>query len=389
VLGQIEVDEMGTDYRKEFADFEGVAYLDTAGQGPLPLASARAAQTAVEWNKLPHQMPQNLFFDLPDRVREKLARLIKAEAGEIAITTGASGGFSAVAAGMDWKPGDEVLVARGEFPSHFSTWIPYENAGKLRVRMIEPRGRFITAQDYEEQINARTRLVSASLVRFDNGALLDAARVARACHAVGAAFLLDISQCAGAMPIAIRELGADFAVSSGYKWLLGPYGTGFFWVAREWAERLKAGPLYWMALEGARNFNSLPVTGHRAAAGSRRWDSPETANFINLAPLDASLDLLLRLGVESIATHTRALTRELIERLPRDRCALASPQEEERRGPYVCVVARKTDATAALYRKLRDEQIIISLRENALRIAPHLCNTSEDVGRLVRTLSVS
>jgi cysteine desulfurase/selenocysteine lyase len=384
-----EVSKMEADYRREFADFEGAAYLDAAGMGPLPLASARAAQTAVEWKKLPHQMPLSLFFDLPDRVREKLARLIGAEAEDVAITTGASGGFSAVAAGMDWKPGDEVLVARGEFPAHFSTWIPYEKAGKLRVRVIEPRGRFIAAEDYDEQIGPQTRLVSASMVRFDNGALLDAVRVAKACHAVGAAFLLDISQCAGAMPITIRELGADFAVSSGYKWLLGPYGTGFFWVAREWAERLQAGPLYWMALEGARNFNSLQSNGLRAAAGARRWDSPETANFINLAPLDASLDLLLRLGVETVASHTRALTREIIERLPRDRCALASPQEEERRGPFVCVVARKADETAALYQKLREAQIIVSLRENALRIAPYLYNTFEDVGRLVKTLSVA
>lgn len=380
---------MKSDYRKEFADFEGVAYLDTAAMGPLPLAAARAAQAAVEWKKLPHQMPISLFFDLPDKIREKLARLIGAEAQEIAIATGASGGFSAVAAGMDWKLGDEVLVARGEFPSHFSTWVPYENAGKLRVRIIEPRGQFIAASDYEERIGPHTRLVSASMVRFDNGALLDAARVAKACHAVGAAFLLDISQCAGAMPIAIRELGADFAVSSGYKWLLGPYGTGFFWVSPEWTERLHEGPLYWQALDGARNFNSLPVRGLRAAAGARRWDSPETANFINLAPWDASLDLLLRLGMEAVADHTRALTREIIERLPRDRCALASPAEEERRGPYVCVVARKASDTAGLLTKLQEAQVIVSLRENALRIAPYLYNTAEDVSRLVKTLSVS
>jgi cysteine desulfurase / selenocysteine lyase len=383
------VSELKADYRREFAEFEGVAYLDAATMAPLPLASARAAQSAVEWKKLPHQMPESLYFDLPDSVRGKLARLIGAEAEEIAITTGASGGLAAVAAGMDWKPGDEVIVARGEFPAHFSTWIPYEKAGKLRVRVIEPRGQFISAADYEEHIGPRTRLVSASLVRFDNGARLDAPRVAKACHAVGAALLLDISQCAGAMPIAIRQLGADFAVSSGYKWLLGPYGTGFFWAAREWSERLQEGPLYWMALEGARNFHSLSLNVPRAAAGARRWDSPETANFINLAPLDASLDLLLRIGAETIASHTKALTSEIIERLPRDRCALASPSEEERRGPYVCVVARKPEETPALFQKLREAQIIIGLRENALRISPFIYNTSEDVGRLVKTLSVS
>ena len=121
------------DYRAEFADFEDVVYLNAAGQGPLPLASARAAQTALEWKKLPHELPDNLYFDLPDRVRASLARIIGADGDDIALTSGASGGFSAVAAGMDWSAGDEVIVARGEFPAHFSTWLPYEKAGLLKV----------------------------------------------------------------------------------------------------------------------------------------------------------------------------------------------------------------------------------------------------------------
>ncbi len=378
---------MKADYRREFADFEGVAYLNTATQGPLPLASARAAQAAIEWKKLPHRIPEDLYFDLPDRLREKIARLIGAKAEEIAVTTGASSGLAAVAAGMDFQAGDEVLVPRGEFPAHFSTWLPYEKVGKVRVRVIEPRERFLTPEDFVGAIGPRTRLVSASLVRFDNGARLDAASVAQACHAAGAAFLLDISQCAGAMPIAIRELGADFAVSSGYKWLLGPYGTGFFWVASEWAERLQAGPLYWMALEGARDFHTLPIEGQRAAPGARRWDSPETANFLNLAPLDTSVDLLLRVGVEGIAAHVRTLTNEIIERLPRDRCVLASPPEPESRGPYVCVAARQPSGTGALYKKLQEAQVITGLRENLIRIAPYLHNTSEDMARVVEVLS--
>ena len=58
----------------------------------------------------------------------------------------------------------------------------------------------------------------------------------------------------------------DFAVSSGYKWLLGPYGTGFFWIAKEWTERLQINSLYFMALEGARNFHSLPLENLRPVA---------------------------------------------------------------------------------------------------------------------------
>src|SRR4029077_7114538 len=107
----------------------------------------------------------------------------------------------------------------------------------------------------------------------------------------GAALLLDISQCAGVMQLSLPALGADFAVCSGYKWLLGPYGTGFFWVSPDAQYQLQDGALYWMALEGARNFSALPMDDLKAAPGARRWDSPETASFLNLATWNAALDL--------------------------------------------------------------------------------------------------
>jgi selenocysteine lyase/cysteine desulfurase len=378
---------LATDYRSEFADFEGVAYLNAALQGPIPLAAAREAQAALEWKKRPDRLADTAYFDLPDRIREKVSRVIGARPDEIAVTSGASAGLASVAAGIDWKPGDEVLVGRGEFPAHFSTWLRYEKAGKLRVRVVEPRGRFITADDYIAEIGPQTRVVSASFVRFDNGARLDAARVGEACRKSGTALLLDITQCAGSMPLNIRELGADMAVCSGYKWLLGPYGTGFFWIASEWIERLPLGAVYFMALEGARDFHALPSDKFQPVPGARRWDSPETANFTNLAAFESSLDMLLRIGLDSVAQHVDGLVGELIERLPRGLCVLASPEERSKRGPYVCVSARRSEETMALYEKVRAAQIHVSLRDNALRIAPYLYNTSEEISRLIEVLS--
>jgi selenocysteine lyase/cysteine desulfurase len=175
-------------------------------------------------------------------------------------------------------------------------------------------------------------------------------------------------------------------VCSGYKWLLGPYGTGFFWAAPEAGERLPVGPLYFMALEGAKNFQMMPLGDQRAVPGARRWDSPETANFTNLAALEASLDLILRVGVDSIARHNDALVGEIIKRLP-ESCVLASPPESERRGPYVCISAGSGDETAAMFEKLSAAQVFVSLRENAIRIAPFLYNTPEHVSRLIEVLS--
>ena len=156
-----------TDWRSEWFEFEDVAYMNTAGQAALPKVAIRAAQSAIEWKKYPHNIPDEMMFGLPNHVRGLLAEMIGAEPTEIALTTGASTGMAAVAQGVDWRPDDEVLIARGEFPAHFATWLPMQEAGRLKVRVISPRGRFLTTGDLIDAITPNTRLISTSLVRFD------------------------------------------------------------------------------------------------------------------------------------------------------------------------------------------------------------------------------
>jgi cysteine desulfurase / selenocysteine lyase len=383
------------DWRSEFFEFEDVAYLNAAAQGPLPRAAVRAAQQALEWKKLPHRLPEDAYFGLPDAIRALLAPMIGGTPEEIAITTGASSGLATIAQGIEWRPDDEVLVAAGEFPAHFATFASLAKAGRLRLRIVEPGaatgGRFLSADDFLPHIGPKTRLVSTSLVRFGDGTRIDAAPLAEACRAAGALLALDVSQCAGAMPLNARALGADFLVCAGYKWLLSPFGTGFFWVRRELmdSERFCApGPFYWMALENAHEFHTLARSNWQPVKAARRWDAPETASFLNLAPMRASLELIGRVGVEAIWRHCRALAVLVVERLPRDRCLLASPADAEARGPYVCVRARAAERTQQLYDALCAERIFVSLREGALRIAPHLYNTERDVDRLLRVLSI-
>jgi selenocysteine lyase/cysteine desulfurase len=176
------------------------------------------------------------------------------------------------------------------------------------------------------------------------------------------------------------------AVSTGYKWLLGPYGTGFFWIAREWIERLPLGAVYYMGLSGARDLHTMFSRELVPAPGARRWDSAETASFANLMAFDASLDFVQRIGVGVIQQYIDALTNQIGDCMPRDRCVLASPAERQRRGPYVCVSAADASSTASLYEKLSAAQISVSLREGALRISPHIYNTPDEISRLIEVL---
>ena len=371
------------DWREEWFDFDETTYLNAAGQGPMPKVSLRATEAALEWKKFPHKTPESAYFEIPNRIRSSIAALIGGRAEEIALTTGASAGLAAVAYGLPWTPGDEIVTAQGEFPVQFTAWKPLEAREGIRLRVVSPRDRFISAEDVVAALTPRTRLVSLSLVRFDDGSLLDAARVAAACRAQGTLLLLDVSQCCGAIPIDMRQLGADFAVCAGYKWLLSPYGTGFFWLRAELIDTLRPGPFYWMALEGADRFHSLVFDDPRPASGARRWDAPETSSYFNLAGMNASLDFILEAGPETVSRHNRALIETLFERLPRDRYVLSSPADADCRGPYGCFAARTPEETQALHERLAKHNIVVSLREQNLRVAPHLYNTERDIDRLI------
>lgn len=375
------------DFRDAFSEFGDVVYLDVAHQGPLPRAAAQAWRAAVAWKERPDTMPPEVYFGLPDRVRALLAQLLGVVPEEIALTTGASAGLAAVAAGLDWQPGDEIVLAEKEFPAHFASFAPLQERYGVRLRVVAPGGRFLAAEDLVAAIGPRTRLVSVSLVRFHDSTRLDPAPLAAACRAVGAWLVFDVSQCAGAVPLTAAVAAADCLVAAGYKWLLGPYGTGFFWIRRERIEQMRPAPFYWAALPGAREFHSLDLAPYRPAAGAHRWDTPETAS-LNLVAWEASLTFLLQVGVERVWEHNATLLAPLVERLPVDRCVLASPSEPGRRGPYLCVAGRRPERTAQLYEKLAAAKIRVSLREGALRIAPHLFNTADDIERLLRVLTV-
>jgi cysteine desulfurase/selenocysteine lyase len=376
-----------SNWREEWFEFESATYLNVSANGPLPKVSLRATQGAMEWKKFPYLMPDTAYFELPNRIRGSLAKLIEARPEEIALTSGASTGIVAVAHGLAWKPGDEVITAKGEFPLQYTTWRPMEQREGIVLKIVAPSDRFISAEDLIAALTPKTRLVSVSLTRFDDGSMVDAAKLAAACHAQGTLLLLDASQCCGAVPMDVTQLGADFIVSAGYKWLLSPYGTGFFWAKNEVSAQMRPGPFYWTAAKGSDRFGALALSSPEMVAGSRRWDMAETANYFNLSAMAESVDLVLRMKPETVLAHNRALIEFMFERLPKDRCVPASPLDPAKRGPYACFAARTPEKTVAMYEKLRAENVFVSLREGNLRVSPHVYNSERDIDRLIAVIT--
>jgi len=269
---------------------------------------------------------------------------------EIAITSGASTGISAVALGLEWRRGDELITAAGEFPLQYTTWLPMQEREGVVVRRVAPSGQFLDADDLIAALTPRTRLVSASLVRFNDASLLNARKVADACHAQGSLLLLDVSQCCGALPIDVNALGADFMICAGYKWLLGPYGTGFFWTRLDNLSLFRPGPFYWMATEGLENFSVLDLSNPKPSQSARRWDAPEWASYYNLnvATMAASVEFVAQVGPGAVLDHTRKLIDRMFEHLPPGYRA-ASPLDASGRGSFGCFQSSSVEQTTGVY----------------------------------------
>jgi cysteine desulfurase/selenocysteine lyase len=362
-------------------------YLNAAGQAPMPRVALEAVQVSLEWKKYPYTMTDGQEREIPARVRASLGEIIGARPQEIALTTGASAGLMALALGLNWKPGDEVLTAHREFPVQYTTWRPMEAREGVALRVIAPRGQWIAAEDFIEALTPRTRVVSVSMVRFDDGSMLDAAKLGAACRAQGCLLALDVSQSCGGIPMNVETLGADFITCSGYKWLLGPYGTGFFWARGETMASLRPSPFYWQGIAGLTHYGDLIFENPKAEQGARGWDASETASYFNLVGWDASLKFLRKVGVEAVTAHNQQLIEQLFEGLPTGRCVRTSPGEMERRGPYGCFAAKSLEETRELHQRMKGEKLMASLREGNIRVSTHLYNTAEEIEKVIRVIS--
>ena len=375
------------DWREDFFDLESRVYLDCANHGPFPRATVRAVEQALELKKYPERINNEMYFELPAQTRAALATIVGAKPTEIALTTGATDGTNAVVRGLAWQPGDEIVLPANEFPANYYPWKYLERRGVV-VRLVQPAdGRFISADDLLAAVTEKTRLVAASLVGYSDSNLLDAARLGAACQARGVQVFLDASQAVGVLNLRVSDLQCDYLTCAGYKWLLSPYGTGFFYIREELIETLDIGGVNWLSVEGAVNFNQLPREGWRLEPGARRWDAAEVSSFFNLSAMKTSVEFLLRVGVAEIERHARALSQQIVDRLPRDRCVLRSPADPARRGSYVVVAARTTKATADLWQTLRKRNIFVSLRQDALRIAPNFFNRDWEIEKLLEVLT--
>jgi cysteine desulfurase / selenocysteine lyase len=376
-----------TDWKDEWFPIEDATYLNFAAHAAIPRVALDAVQASVAAKSRPHVVDDQSFFSLARSLRQTLATLIGASQDDIALTSGAGAGLATIAYALKWSAGDEVIIASGEFPAHYATWKPMEAREGVKVQITHPQGQFIQAADLIAAMTPRTRVISVSHVRFDDGSILDASLLAAACKEHGILLVLDVSQSCGAIPMDVRGLGADFVVCAGYKYLLSPFGTGFLWVKPQNADLLRPGPYNWLS-QDVESFARINYVDPRAARTLSRWDAAEassTYNF-NLTVMEASLKFVLNATPTLIHDHNQALISYFFERLP-EGYRLASPRQASQRGVFGCIEVGSRSNRESVYQRLRDERFVVALREGRIRVAPHLLNSTQDIDRLLVSLA--
>ncbi len=374
------------DFADRFAPFEGVAYLDAASQGPLPLAASRAGRDALALKERPWKITSQTYVSVVDEARSLAARLLGAREDSVALVTGAGQVVNAVARGLDLGEGDEVLLARHEFPSNDFPWRWLARRG-VAVRVVDadhPSGA-VSAAKLAAEIGPRTRVVAFAHVSYLHGGRIDPAPVVEAARRAGALTVVDGSQAAGVLPLDFGASGIDVYAASAYKFLLGPYGSGVGLFSPEVLSRLAVGDVNWWSVVGAEDFNHLPATVE-LKAGAQRYDAHEPASFNNLMPLAESLRLLLEATPALVQAHARALCDRILATLPPGFQA-ASPLDEAARSHILCLRAESPQGTQEAFERLRADKVAAALRGDRIRVSPHLYSTEGDVDRLVAALA--
>jgi selenocysteine lyase/cysteine desulfurase len=369
---------------KEHFDLGETIYLNGASHGPLPSVAIDAAGEGLDWKRDPSLIDDSIYFTLPDRVRAAGAPFFGVDAEGIAVVTGASTGINLVVAGLDWRPGDHVIIPAGEFPANYLPWFSLRAKGVEVTVLDDDRG--AQAADFEAAMRDRTRVVALGHVNFATGYRIDIDAVGEMCADRGVAFVVDASQSLCAVPLNAGGCGAAVVSAAGYKWMCSPYGTGLFYVNPAWLERLPVPNVNWESVVGADDFNNLTRLDLTYRPGAARHDAPETASFTNCMAMAASLEFLGAIGPERIFAHSRALLDRLIAGLPSP-FRPDSDLDPAHRSTILRLVGDDPEATAAAHQRCLAAGISVSLRENGIRVAPGVWNSSDDIDHLLEVLA--
>jgi cysteine desulfurase / selenocysteine lyase len=367
--------------RSEFAVTRRYVYLNHAAAGVLPLSSvaaieafAREQAEAGVLGTYPHDAR------LPE-YREKIGRFIGARGSEIALLQNTSAAAATIAAGLDWKPDDEVLLSDSEFPANAIPWIALRRRG-VKVRLLESARERLTPDALRREISARTRLVAVSWIAYADGYRHDLEGLSSVAHDAGAFLCVDAMQGLGVLSLDATAAGADAIFAGGPKWLLALHGIAILYIASRLAERLELALPGWRSVENIWDFHNYDQP---LSPDVLRFESG-TPNLIGSISLVRAIELFERAGKAAIERHALELTDRLCDGLQRLGAEIATPRGAHVSSAIVTFSLPGCDSIE-LGRVLEREGIVTTYRSGGVRVSPHGYNTPMEIDQILEVLS--
>ncbi|MGF1648851.1 MAG: aminotransferase class V-fold PLP-dependent enzyme [Hyphomicrobiaceae bacterium] len=361
-----------------------VSFLSAASYSPLPLVVQDAGRAGVARKGRPWEIDKAFREHQNERAREAAARLIGAQSDCVAIVPSVSYGFATAAAVLPVEAGRRVLVLEDDHASPVLAWQARAGRDGFSVETVaRPQDGDWTSH----VLDAITRpgapdiaIASLSLVHWADGSLLDMGKIARELKACGAALLVDATQAVGVVEIDVAVLDPDFLMFPTYKWLLGPYGRAFLYVAR----RHHGGPPLEETSSGRRKvasestvyFEDLTHVGD-----ARRFDMGERDYFITMEMASVGMELVEAWGIAAIAQRACDLNRLLEARAP-EGSAIAAKY----RSAHILSLDVGAERAKPVSERLAAERIHVTPRLGLLRVSPHVYNEARDIERLCDAL---
>lgn len=373
---------MSIDLNTEFPQDEQLIYLNHAAVAPWPKRTADAVAEFARENITLGAQHYPRWLQKEQQLREQFAQLINAAStDDIALQKNTSEGLSAIAYGLDWQQGDNVVISNHEFPSNRIVWESLAPLG-VTVRQAD----FNTNDPVNSVINfcdQNTKLVSVSSIQYASGVRIDLAPIGAFCQDKDILFCVDAIQSLGVFPFDCQEINADFVVADGHKWMLGPEGLALFYSRETAREQLKLNQFGWHMVEAMGDYDRVEWD---EATSARKFECG-SPNMLGTYALSASLSLILEYGVEQIAEAVLDKTAYLSERLEKiSGVSILSPQTNGNRSGIVTFKHECTDS-AKLHKTLMGRKIICAHRGGGVRFSPHFYTPKEKLDRAISAVA--
>lgn len=373
---------MNHEIRSLFPATQKYTYLNSAAVSPMP----KSAVDAVRWqlNDVSLNGSANYleWVATKNQARALIAGMLNVVPETIAFMRNTSDGFAAVASGMTWNAGDNIVSFANEFPANFYPWRHVRDRFGVELRLAPEREGRIDLDELISLIDSNTKLVAISAVQFASGFTADLARISGAAHAVDALLAVDIIQALGARGFDLPGLGVDVASGASHKWMCAPEGCGILYVSDEARNRVDPTLVGWISVETPWDFEDREQPFKPNALA---WESGTGCSSLFYG-LEQSCKLLSETGLDNIQNYLEELTDYLCESLDGNRYEIVSSRSPGEKSSIVCIRHRDGMTSNDVASHLEKEGIVVSPRGDRVRIAPHFYNNREDIEKLVAAL---